>query len=127
MTDKNNNDHLARITNELADSVLMLPDEAILEEISEAGADPYEEAEYTRSVLRDAFQLLENVARRLLSLGHNVNPKYWQPRRGGYHNDCLECGSSVSFTTATGEMSGEALHGRCPARDHVIRRQASRK
>jgi len=125
----NNNEHLVRVINELADSVLGLSDEAILAEVREAGIDPYAEAERTRSVLRDAFELLEDVHRRLSDLGHTVNPNYWQPRHGGYRNDCLNCGASVSFTTATGEMRGKALHRECPASDQytIYTREASRK
>jgi len=125
----NNNEHLAKVMNELADSVLGLSDETILAEVREAGVDPYEEAERTRSVLRDAVELLENVNRRLSDLGHTINSNYWQTRRGGYHNDCLNCGASVSFTTATGEMRGQALRAQCPASDQytMYRREASRK
>lgn len=119
--------HRARIMNELADSVLTLSDGAILEEIRAAGANPHEEAERTRSALRDVSQLLENVSRQLLNLGHRINRRYWQPQRGGFYNDCLDCGSSVSFTPATGDMGGEALHRNCPGRDHASCRAASRK
>jgi hypothetical protein len=103
--------------NRLAESVLGLSDEAILAETSEAGADPQREAERTRSVLRQASKVLDDVNNRLSNLGHTINSSDWQPGQWGYHNNCLECGLSVSFTTATGEMQGEALDGRCPESD----------
>jgi hypothetical protein len=45
MTDKKTHDErLERLMNQLADSVLMLSDEAVLAETSEVGADPEQEA-----------------------------------------------------------------------------------
>jgi hypothetical protein len=125
MGDKANPDErLERMMNRLADSVLALPDEAILAEVSEAGVDPDEEAERTRIVLREAMQTLENVNSHLSNLGHTVNPNGWYRGRSGYHNACVNCGSFVSFTTATGEMRGEALDAPCLASDqYAIRRQ----
>ena len=59
MTDKTNHvEKLERIMEQLAESVLELSDEALLAEITESGADPQEEAERTRLVLRQA---LDNV------------------------------------------------------------------
>ncbi len=130
MADKKNHDeHLERITNHLAESMLGLSDESIIEETSEAGADPEQEAEATRLVLRQASRALDNVTKRLSNLGHIVNSNYWGRGHWGYHNRCLTCGSSVSFATATGEMQGEALDGPCPeSGGYAIRRQeASRK
>ena len=112
--------------NQLAESVLGLSDEAILAETSEAGADPQQEAERTRSVLRQASKALDNVNKRLSNLGHTINSNDWRPGQWGYHNNCLTCGSSVSFTTATGEMQGEALDGLCP-RDRPSTRSADGK
>jgi hypothetical protein len=129
MTYKRNHDtHLERMMNQLADSVLGLPDEAILAEVREAGADPEEEAEQTRLVLDAASQALENVNKRLSDLGHNINPNYWQRGRAGYYNNCLNCGSLVSFTAATGEMKGRALDASCPESGvyTIARREASR-
>jgi hypothetical protein len=62
MTDKINHvEKLERITEQLADSVLELSDEAILAEIIESGADPREEAERIRLVLQQASKSVEAV------------------------------------------------------------------
>jgi hypothetical protein len=115
MTDKINHDErLERLMNQLAESVLGLSDEAILAEASEAGADPPREAERTRLVLRQASKALDNVNKRLSNLGHTINLNDWRPGQWGYHNHCVNCGSLVSLTTATGEMQGVALDGPCP-------------
>jgi hypothetical protein len=130
MTDKRNyGDPLEKLMNQLAESVLGLSDAAILAETSEAGADPEQEAERTRSVLRRASEVLENVNGRLSNLGHTINSNGWYRGRSGYHSTCVACGSFVSFTTATGEMRGEALDGLCPESDqYTIRRlEASRE
>jgi hypothetical protein len=126
MTQKNKHDEIfERIADELADSVLSVPDEAIL---SGSGAHA-EEAEHTRTVLRDASQRLENVKRYLSSLGHTINPNSWHRERFGYRNTCLACGSFVTFKTTTGEMRGNALDGWCPERDQytIRRREVSRR
>lgn len=114
--------------NQLAESVLGLSDEAILAETSEAGADPEQEAGRTRVVLRHASKAFDNVSNRLSNLGHAINSNDWRRGQWGYHNNCLNCGSSVSFTTATGEMQGEALDGLCPESDQypIRTREASR-
>lgn len=52
---KTDDDHETAMK-QLADSVLALSDEAIVGEIGEAGADPEEEAERTRLVLRRISQ-----------------------------------------------------------------------
>jgi hypothetical protein len=129
MPDKKNHDErLERLMNQLAESVLGLSDEAILAETSEAGADPEQEAEGTRLVLRQASKAFDNVNNRLSNLGHAINSNDWRRGQWGYHNNCLNCGSSVSFTTATGEMQGEALDGLCLESDQytIRRREASR-
>lgn len=62
MTDRINHvEKVERIMEQLADSVLELSDEAILAEITESGADPQQEAERTRLVLRQALKALDNV------------------------------------------------------------------
>jgi hypothetical protein len=130
MADKRNHDErLERLMNQLADSVLRLSDEAILAETREVGADLEQEAERTRLVLRQASKALDNVNKRLSNLGHAINSNDWRRGQQGYHNNCLNCGSSVSFTTATSEMQGEALDGLCLERDQytIRRREASRK
>jgi hypothetical protein len=129
MADKNNHDErLERLMNQLAESVLGLSDEAILAETSEAGADPEQEAERTRLVLRQASKAFDDVNNRVSNLGHAINSNDWRPGQWGYHNNCLNCGSSVSFTTETGEMQGEALDGLCPESNQytIRRREASR-
>lgn len=70
MTDKTNYDEkLEWIVEQLADSVLELSDEVILAEIRESGADPQEEAERVRFLLRQVSNPAEvaNVNRRLAS------------------------------------------------------------
>ncbi len=116
-----------RILNHLADSVLGLSDEAILAEVWESGADPQEEAERTRFVLRQASKTLEAVNRRLSNLGHTINSKGWSCVEKTYQNSCLNCGSQVSFSTAMTEMQGDALEGRCVYKDAIYGREASRK
>jgi hypothetical protein len=129
MADKKNHDErLERVMNQLAESVLGLSDEAILAETNEAGADPKQEAERTRLVLRQASKTLDNVNRCLSSLGHTINSNDWCGGKSGYHNTCITCGSLVSFTPATGEMRVEALDGLCSESDQytIRRREASR-
>jgi len=126
---KNHDERLERLMNHLAESVLGLSDETILAETSEAGANPQREAERTRLVLRQASKALDNVNKCLSNLGHTINSSDWRPGQWGYVNNCLNCGSLVSFTTASGEMQGEALDGVCPESDQyaIRRREASRK
>jgi predicted RNA-binding Zn-ribbon protein involved in translation (DUF1610 family) len=129
MADKRNHDeHLERIMNQLADSMLGLSDEAILAEVRGAGCDPDDEAERTRMVLRKAARALEDVNRTLSNLGHMVDSSHWRREHGVYHNKCLNCGSLVSFTTATGEMQGKAVDAPCPESGQytIPRREASR-
>jgi hypothetical protein len=127
MANKNDDKYLERITRQLADSVLALSDEDILAEVSEAGAEPKAEAERTRLVLRHASQILENVNRKLARLGHTINSRDWQRGQWGYHNTCVDCGSFVSFATATGETRGEAFEVPCSGRVYPMsRREVSR-
>jgi hypothetical protein len=130
MTDKRNyGDHLEKLMNQLADSVLGLSDEAIHAETNDVGADPEHEAERTRLVLRHASQTLDSVNERLSNLGHTINSTAWSRGRSGYHNQCVDCGSFVSFTTATGEVRGDALEKVCPESDQyaIRRREGSRE
>ena len=126
---KGQDERLARITDQLTDSIFETPDEAILAEVSDVGADPDEEAERTRTVLRKASRQLETVNRRLSNHGHMVNPKSWKRGWSGYHSTCESCGSFVSFKVDTGEMRGEALDEQCSDRNQFVidRRAASRK
>jgi hypothetical protein len=129
MADKTNHDgNLERFMNDLGDSVLALSDGNIRAEVSEAGADPDGEAERTRTVLREALKRLENVNKHLSNFGHTINSNGWYRGRSGYHNACVNCGSFVSFTPATGEIRGEALDGLCAQSDQytIRRREASR-
>ena len=90
MADKTNHDErLETMINQLGESVLTLLDEDIRDEVSKAGANPDEEAERTRTVLREALQKLENVNRRLSNLGHTINSNGWYRGRSGYHNTYL--------------------------------------
>ena len=125
----NHNNHLEKITDRLGDSALELSDEAILSETSKAGADPQREAERIRMVLRRASKGLDDLNNHLSNLGHAVKSNDWRPGQWGYENTCLNCGSSVSLTTATGQTRGNALFGVCPERDWSTgrRREASRK
>ena len=128
MTDKKNHDErLERLMNQLAESVLGLSDEAIADTI-EAEVDPEKEAERTRSVLRIACTPFYDQNNLLSNLGHAINPNDWQRGQGEYQNNCGNCGSSVSFTAATGVMQGEALNRQCPESDQytIRKRKASR-
>ena len=65
MADQNSHDEqIQQVFYHLAESVLELSDEAILAEISEAGADPREEAERTRLELRKFLKISDIVERR---------------------------------------------------------------
>ena len=126
---KGGEDMFERVMNHLADSVLSLSDENILAEASEPGANLSEVAEPVRSVLSEASRALETITRRLSNMGHVINSDSWQRERGGYRTICLNCGSPVSFTTATLELQGRALDTPCSASYEytVPKRQACRK
>lgn len=113
LAEKNLRERLERIMNQLADSVLELPDDAITAEMTQAGANPHEEAERVRLMLRENLKSLEIVRERLSNLGHTINPRYWWSDNRAYHNNCLECGSLVSFTIATNETHGHAFEEPC--------------
>jgi hypothetical protein len=127
--EKNHDERLERLMNQLAESVLGLSDDAILAETEEAGVNPEQEAERTRLVLRQASKAFNNLNNRLSNLGHAINSDDWRRGQWGYDNTCLNCGASVSFTVVTGEVQGEALAGLCLASDQytIRRREASRK
>jgi hypothetical protein len=126
---KTHDERLESLMNPLAESVLGISDETILEETSEVGADPGQEAERARSVLRQASSVLNNVTERLSNLRHTINSDGWHRGHWGYHNTCQTCGSFASFATATGEMRGDALDELCAENDEYTsrRRQVSRK
>lgn len=124
MADKQNREHLEHLADELAESVLRLSDEEILEERSEAGADPKPEAERTRLALQKGLQSFESVNRRLSNLGHTINPNGWRSEGNEYHNRCLNCGSSVMFTAD--EPRSLALYTPCPANNEPWRDRAGR-
>jgi hypothetical protein len=110
---KNHDERLERIMNRLAESVLELSDEAILSEIGENVPDANGEAERVRSMLRGKLQTLDTVHKRLSNLGHTINPKLWWSDEQAYYNNCLDCGSLVSFTIASSEMYGSAFKEPC--------------
>jgi hypothetical protein len=122
MAYKTNHDGQQRIMNHLADSVLELSDDEILAEARESGADPQEEAGRTSFVLRQAADTWEFENERLSNLGHTINPNYWRDVDGIYQNNCQSCGSSVSFTTSTQRMEGNALNLPCAERLALDRR-----
>ena len=102
-----------RIMNRLAESVLDLSDEALLADISETGADPEEEAERVRFLLQRKLQAWDVVHKQLSDLGHTINPKLWWSDEHACYNNCLDCGSLVSFTIATNEKYGSAFYEPC--------------
>src|ERR1700693_1119230 len=116
MAYKTNHDAQQRIMNHIADSVLELTDEEILEEVRESGMDPQEEADRTTFVLEQAADTWEFENERLRNLGHIINPKYWREVDGIYENNCQSCGSPVSFTTSTQRIEGDALNRACSGR-----------
>jgi len=124
--DKKSSEILERVMNHLADSVLALSDESVLAEAGEHGADLYKDAEQVRLVLSEASQVLEKVTRRLSNMGHAIASNYWHRDHRGFHTKCLNCGSSVSFTTATREAQGGALDAPCSAsNEYRIPKRAS--
>jgi hypothetical protein len=124
---KSREEMLERVMSHLADSVLALPDESILAEAGDPGADLNQDAEHVRLVLSGASQVLEDITRRLSNMGHAINSNYWHRDHWGFHTKCLNCGSSVSFTTATREAQGGALDAPCSAsNEYRIPRRASR-
>lgn len=58
---------------QLAESVLELSDEEILAEVAESGADPQQEAERIRLVLRQAVKSEEVEDKRVSNLGETTN------------------------------------------------------
>jgi hypothetical protein len=120
---KNHDERLERIMNRLAESVLELSNEAILGEIGEAVPDAHEEAERVRCMLRGKLQTLDTVHKRLSNLGHTINPKLWWSDEHAYYNNCLDCGSLVSFTIASNEMNSSAFDEPCAESGrHAIRK-----
>ena|SRR5438876_10299176 len=126
MAYKTSHDGQQRIMNHLADSVFELSDEEILDEVRETGADPQEEADRTSFVLRRVTDTWQSENERLSNLGHAINPNNWQCIDEIYHNYCLSCGSSVSFTTAMQRMEGNALDESCPTYEYVQKNKAVR-
>jgi hypothetical protein len=83
MTDRTNHvEKLERIMEQLAESVLELSDEALLAEITESGADPEQEAERTRLVLRQAARPQEVEDQRSSNLGDTTNSNYCRTGKG---------------------------------------------
>ena len=83
MTDRTNHvEKLDKIMEQLAESVLELSDEAILAEITESGADPQQEAERTRLLLRQAARPQEVEDQRLSNLAGTTNSNYCRTGKG---------------------------------------------
>ena len=108
-------EQLEKIIHAVAESVMELSAEEILAETRESGENPQQQAERTRAVL-----LVVVLNKRLEDLGHSINAQYWQCDEQGYHNNCLTCGLSVSFTAASNEVRGDALRGRCQNEQHKV-------
>ena len=112
---------IARIMNQLSESVLGLSDDDIVAELSEAGNDPEQEAKRVRELLQAPLQVLQNVNLCLSNLGHTINPSHWQCGPLAYHNTCLHCGLSVSFTITTAEIRGSAVERACRMSEFSLR------
>lgn len=128
MTNTNDHhEHLERLMNQLAESVLGLSDEAVLAEPNESGTTTEQEAERTRLVLREASKAFDNVNKLLSIHGHALTSSNWRHGERGYQNNCRDCGLSVNFTVA-GDVWGDALGERCAGIDlpTVGRREVSR-
>jgi len=108
-------ERLERVMNQISESVLGLSDDDIVAEVSAAGYDPEQEAKRVQDVLQNPLQALEKVNLCLSSLCHAINPSNWQCGPLAYHNTCLHCGLSVSFTIATAEIRGSAVQSTCRA------------
>jgi hypothetical protein len=112
-----------RIMNHLADCVFELSDAEILAEVRETQVDPQEEADRMSLVLLQASKAFDDVNNCVSTLGHSINSHDWRSEHGSYYNNCLNCGSSVSFTAATGEIRGDALRKSCPENAYPIKRR----
>jgi len=116
------NERVERVLSQLSESVLGLSDDDILAEVNAAGHDPRQEAKRVRNVLQKSLQVLEDVNLCLSNLGHAINPSNWQCGPLAYHNTCLHCGLSVSFTIATAEIRGSAAQRACRAIGVTVRK-----
>jgi hypothetical protein len=115
-------ERLERVMNQLSESVLGLSDDDIVAEVSEAGHDPEQEAKRVWNVLQKPLHALEKVNLCLSNLGHAINPSNWECGPLAYHNSCVHCGLSVSFTIATAEIRGSAVQRACRATGRTIRK-----
>jgi hypothetical protein len=79
----NHVERLERIIEQLADSVLELPDEELLAEITESGLDPQQEADLTRFLLRQVVRQPEVENKRLSSRRDTRNSNYWHTPKEG--------------------------------------------
>jgi hypothetical protein len=109
-----------RVMNQVSESVFRLSDEDILSEVNAAGHDPQQEAKEVQDVLQNPLRALENLNLCLSNLGHEINPSNWQCGPLAYHNTCVRCGFSVSFTIATAEIRGSAVQRTCWASQFSI-------
>lgn len=112
---RNYNERIETVMNQLSQSVLGLSDDDIVAEVSAAGHDPQQEARQVWKVLQKPLQALENVNLCLSNLGHSIDSSSWQCGPLAYHNTCVHCGLSVSFTIATAEIRGSAAQRACRA------------
>lgn len=115
-------ERIERVMNQLSESVLGLSDDDIFAEVIESGHDPEQEGRRVRNVLQKPLQALEKVNLCLSNLGHAINPSNWQCGPLAYHNTCLHCGLSVSFTIATAEIRGSAVQKACWVTGFTIRK-----
>jgi hypothetical protein len=114
-------ERLQRVINQVSESVLRLSDEDILAEVNAAGQDPQQVAKEVQNVLQNPLRALENLNLCLYNLGHEINPSNWQCGPLAYHNTCVRCGFSVSFTIPTAEIRGSAVQRACRASGITIR------
>ena len=118
---KNYSERIEKVMNQLSQSVLSLSDEDIVAEVVAAGHDPQQEAKRVQNVLEKPPQALEKVNLCLSNLGHAINPSNWECGPLAYHNSCVRCGLPVSFTIATAEIRGSAVHRACKVSGLAIR------
>jgi hypothetical protein len=114
-------ERIEKIMNQLSESVLGLSDDGILAEVTAEGHDPQQEAKRVRNALEKPLDALNNVNLSLSNLGHAVNSSNWNRGPLAYHNTCLHCGLSVSFTIATAEIRGSAVQRACRTSGLVTR------
>jgi len=122
MRSKNScSERLARVIEQVSESVLGLSDNDVVAEVVAAGHDAQQESKRVHCVLQKPLQVVESVNLCLSNLGHSIDASKWQCGLLAYHNNCLLCGLAVSFTIATGEIGGAAVLRVCSAKGIQIR------